>query len=231
MQKFRRARTDESREVRKAAILKAAGALVDKDGFPALSMDAVAKKCGLAKGTLYLYFGTREELLLAMLQQDFSAWFDSFSDFLSQAKQPFGPAFVEAWIKGIEDQPRLAMGMAYLHLTLESNISREFALAWKTFLYEKTKGLHYLLIQHFQPAVSLEELGRFFMVMTGTSVGIWMQSQISPQIQAAFKENPELRLFEGDFGDHFRLAAGALIESKQFAALRSLKAATKSKKS
>lgn len=221
MQKFRRARTEESREARKAAILKAAGVLVDKEGFPALSMDAVAKKCGLAKGTLYLYFSTREELLLAVLQEDFGAWFDSFGEFLAQTKQqPFGPEFVEAWIAGVESQPRLAMGMAHLHLTLEKNISDEFALVWKTFLFEKIKELHYLLIQRCQPAVSLEEFGRFIMVMTGTSVGIWMQSQASAQVRAAFQRDPKLRLLEGDFKEHFRLAAGALIESRQFSALR-----------
>jgi AcrR family transcriptional regulator len=192
-------------------------------------MDAVAKKCGLAKGTLYLYFSTREELLLAVLQEDFTAWFDFFGGFLAQAKQPFGPGFVDAWATGIEAQPRLAMGMAYLHLTLERNISKDFALAWKTFLFEKTKELHYLLMRSFHPAPSLEELGRFLMVMTGTSVGIWMQSQTSDQIRAVFKEHPELRMFEGDFGDHFRLAANALIESRQFAGLRSLKRNPKAK--
>lgn len=230
MQKFIRARTEESREARKASILKAAGALVDKEGFPALTMDNVAKKCGLAKGTLYLYFSTREELLLAVLQEDFSAWFDSFGGFLAQAKQPISAEFVEAWIMGIEAQPRLAMGMAHLHLSLEKNISEGFALAWKSFLFEKTKELHYLLMQNFQPTVSLEELGRFLMIMTGTSVGIWMQSQTSEQIRAVFRRNPELRMFEGDFADHFRLAANALIQSDQFAKLRSLKTAPRPKR-
>jgi AcrR family transcriptional regulator len=51
-------------EANRARILDAAQALVFSGGFQAASMAAVAAKAGVATGTLYRYFASREALLL-----------------------------------------------------------------------------------------------------------------------------------------------------------------------
>jgi AcrR family transcriptional regulator len=63
----RRAR---EREARRRAILEAARTLFAQQGVEATSMDALAARAELAKGTLYLYFKSKEELLIAMLEED-----------------------------------------------------------------------------------------------------------------------------------------------------------------
>lgn len=222
--KIGKARSQESKEARKALILKAAREIVDKWGFPALTMDAVAKRSALAKGSLYNYFETREEMLLALLQQDFGQWFSSMEAYLAGSEEPFGPGFPEAWLQALEEQPRLATGMAYLHLLLEPNIGESFALRWKRFLHERTTALHYRLIQRFTPHVTAEEVVGLLIVFTGLSVGLWMQAQTSSQVQAVFASHPELRLLQADFPTHFRKAARALLESEEYRSMRALRA-------
>ena len=51
-------------EANRARILDAARALVFSGGFQAASMAAVARDAGVATGTLYRYFASREALLL-----------------------------------------------------------------------------------------------------------------------------------------------------------------------
>ena len=57
-------------EQRRAEILEAALGLFSSKGFHDTTMEEVAKEAGVAKGTIYLYFQSKEHLLLA-LKRDF----------------------------------------------------------------------------------------------------------------------------------------------------------------
>lgn len=61
---FRRRR----KEARPAELLEAALALFVEKGFAATRSEEVAKAAGVSKGTLYLYFPSKEELLKAVIQ-------------------------------------------------------------------------------------------------------------------------------------------------------------------
>jgi AcrR family transcriptional regulator len=54
-------------------VVEAAAALVAEDGFEALSMRALAERCGVGVMTLYGYVRTREELLAALADRFFGA--------------------------------------------------------------------------------------------------------------------------------------------------------------
>ncbi len=55
------------REARERAILAAARHLFLRNGIAATTMDDVARACELAKGTLYLYFSSKDEIAFAVL--------------------------------------------------------------------------------------------------------------------------------------------------------------------
>ncbi|MFO1033322.1 MAG: helix-turn-helix domain-containing protein [Hyphomicrobiales bacterium] len=56
-------------EDRPAEILAAALALFSEKGFAATRMDDVARRAGLSKGALYLYFPDKASLLAALVQE------------------------------------------------------------------------------------------------------------------------------------------------------------------
>lgn len=56
-------------EVRRRRILDAAASLLVKQGLHETSMDDVARAAGVAKGTVYIYFPSRSELLAALRQR------------------------------------------------------------------------------------------------------------------------------------------------------------------
>lgn len=70
----KRARSDDEKEARKAAILTAAREMIAESGFDGVTMSGLAKRAGFAKGTLYLYVRSKEELFLAL----FCAAMDDF---------------------------------------------------------------------------------------------------------------------------------------------------------
>ena len=79
-----RARSDEAKRARRQFILATAEQLLRRYGFDTFTTNKLAKAANLAKGTLYLYFATREELVLQIyvdLQDD---W---ISQFIAAEKQ------------------------------------------------------------------------------------------------------------------------------------------------
>ena len=62
--KFRRRKAD-----RPAEIVSAALAVFAEKGFAAARLDEIAKRAGVSKGALYLYFETKEELFRAVVDQ------------------------------------------------------------------------------------------------------------------------------------------------------------------
>ncbi|MCK5429697.1 MAG: TetR/AcrR family transcriptional regulator [Anaerolineales bacterium] len=58
-------------EERRNQILEAAALVFARSGFSKARMDDIAAECGLSKGTLYWYFNSKDEIILAMLDRLF----------------------------------------------------------------------------------------------------------------------------------------------------------------
>ena len=81
----RRARSAEQKAQRRQAVLEAAETHFLDVGYEAFSMTQLAKKSGVVKGTLYLYFKTREELFLTLYEQSLIRWSQVFIGYLSDS--------------------------------------------------------------------------------------------------------------------------------------------------
>lgn len=62
-------RREEYLEERRERLLDAALAVFSRDGFDRATMATIAEQAGMAKGTIYNYFETKEELLSALLRE------------------------------------------------------------------------------------------------------------------------------------------------------------------
>ena len=73
-----RARSDDAKRARRQFILATADQLLRHERFDAFTMNKLAAATDLAKGTLYLYFATREELVLALYTDLHDGWIHRF---------------------------------------------------------------------------------------------------------------------------------------------------------
>ena len=60
------------RESRRRAVLDAALELFDREGYPGVSMRAIAERVGLTVGALYRYFASKESVFDAIAEEGFS---------------------------------------------------------------------------------------------------------------------------------------------------------------
>jgi AcrR family transcriptional regulator len=78
-------------------------------------MAELAEQCGLAKGTLYLYFDSKEELFLAALELELAAWFEHLATRVFAAGRMSARDFAELVARSlVEGYTDVHPGLAYL---------------------------------------------------------------------------------------------------------------------
>jgi AcrR family transcriptional regulator len=120
---YQRARREAETAERREAILAAAGSLLRATGFEGFSMSVLAGKAGIAKGTLYLYFETREEVLLALYVETLAAWSRAL---LAGLRDGMGDeAFAALFRNAALADPNFLTLRARLESVIEHNVSLE----------------------------------------------------------------------------------------------------------
>lgn len=71
-----RKRREQEKQARATAILRGARKLFLKKGYEGTSVEAIARSLDIAKGTIYLYFNTKEDLFSAVLSEQGRAIFE-----------------------------------------------------------------------------------------------------------------------------------------------------------
>ncbi len=77
-------RRKRERKNRKTAILRAARRLFFEKGFKAVTVESIAKKAELSKGSIYLYFNSKEEIYAQILLSDIDKFHEHISNLLQR---------------------------------------------------------------------------------------------------------------------------------------------------
>jgi len=106
-------------EERKGQIITAAEDVFSKKGFSEARMDDIADETGLSKGTLYNYFKSKDDLIIAILDRIFQREFKAFegADVSSMSASDTIWLFADTIAKDIKLMLRL-MPVAYEFLAL-----------------------------------------------------------------------------------------------------------------
>lgn len=204
----RRAVTDSLKDARRDVILAAAQDLFCKQAFETISMSTIAAMVGLAKGTLYLYFRTREEIFLTLLTRELQAWLSSLR---AAAHEFAAPENTLDWIAGsLAERNELLRLAALLHSVLERNLSVDTARKFKlTF----DAGLSATAI-NLAPALQLasdEEARRFLRWLQVCVLGLCQMAYPSPVVEAAMADEPRLAHMVIDFRKELRSMLGVML--------------------
>ena len=86
MTKLSRAQTPEEKVAKGEFILQVAERIIRDEGLEALSMNRLVQETGFAKGTLYLYFTIRHEILASLFAHRLTAWHHRLCESLTKAR-------------------------------------------------------------------------------------------------------------------------------------------------
>lgn len=131
----RRAYSEADKLRREELIVVAAQELLAAKGYFGFSMNDVVAATGLAKGTLYLYFTTKEELCLTVYEREALAWLGELAPVLAELPTPAAPEQIARVLASSAAQrPLLARLTALAPLHFEANVSSERARKHKLLL-------------------------------------------------------------------------------------------------
>jgi AcrR family transcriptional regulator len=143
--KFQRRAEDRPREICAAAL-----EVFAEKGFAAAKLDDIAKRAGVSKGTLYLYFTDKEELFRAVVRHTVSPNIDHIRDAILATELPFAqiaPMFLARLSSVAATMP---LGSVVKMVIGESGNFPELARVWQEQVVSKALGIMMTLIERAQ---------------------------------------------------------------------------------
>jgi AcrR family transcriptional regulator len=217
----RRAVKDEQKQERREALLDVAWQLFQTTAYQSLTINEIAERAGLAKGTVYLYFKTKEELFLSLQEQQFKAWFEDVNTRL-QAAPASGdpiPQVVAILCKTLELRPAFTRLLAIMHGVLEQNIDFATALRFKQTLLSHVLHTGTLLetrLRFLQPGQGAQSLLRIHAL----AIGLQQLADPAPIVQRVLHEH-EMQILAINFAQEFSATVQALFYGLEYSSSRS----------
>ncbi len=203
-----RACSSSAKEERRSAILKAAAHLFSIREYREVSIDDVARGAGLAKGTVYLYFKTKETLFLELCAEAFRDWFEALeTEFPEKSAGPLGLACMIS--STLRDRPFLRRLFALLHSVFEENVDDTTLRNFKLQMFELLR----------RPASRIDEMlglksGQGLRIMLWTHalmVGLAQMTSREKSALRLIRKYPELEASHLDFSKDFEAALAAML--------------------
>lgn len=170
---FQRARVPEHKEQRRNDLLVAARRLLAAEGLAGVGLSAIARAAGVAKSNVYRYFGSREEILLALLGDDLGAWLVTFEREVAPLAGSGDPDAVAAILaRTIAAHPLTCELISVVAGVLERHVTPEAAEQFKAHMLEVSIRLRNA-IQVALPAIALDQVAAFVRYLHALIGGLW----------------------------------------------------------
>lgn len=124
--------SEELTNARKAEIINACAKLYDTKNFKEITLKEIGEKTSFTRTSIYNYFQTKEEIFLALLQQEYEKWIDDLNEMLHNNKTMSAEQFADSLARSLEKRERLLKLMSMNHYDMEANSRMENLVAFKT---------------------------------------------------------------------------------------------------
>jgi len=195
---------------RRAAIVRAATVLLQRDPSATFAVQEIARRAGLGKGTVYLYFGSREEVLLAVHAQQTHELFDVVQGALA-AGDAHGQRVVRDGLEYLRAHPEFYPIAGNCRGMLDTNVSTEAALEFKLAIAHRLEPLG-RRIEELYPGLAAGEGAALLTNCYALIIGLWQQADPPLSLRKVMRR-PEMAIFRIDFEKQLSAALLDLWES------------------
>lgn len=170
-----RATNPEDKELRREAILDAAEQLWLAQSEGMFNVADIAKSAGLAKGTVYLYFRSKEELFLAIHERHVATFFTRMKERAESEQTMTLDDMFNVNRNFLLDFPAFLPVATLCHGLLERQIPLETAFAFEERTYTRLDDIVAVLKQHFPQATHALMLQSYALFL-----GLWQLMRPTP---------------------------------------------------
>ena len=203
-----RAILDEDKQLRRQAILDAAAAELLEHPDRLASVEEIARRAGLAKGTMYLYFTTKEEIYLAVHEQHSHSFFDTLEALLLRERaRPSLKRFNRNVVEAIRQNPAF-LPLAIQCPAFERNADIEIVVRCKAGIGARLQRIG-ATVETLYPGTKKGEGARLLIRSYALMLGLWQLSAPSPAREQLHARS-ELSVFRMDYLAQLEAALYAL---------------------
>lgn len=204
---------------KRQSILRAARQFFQQNSRELPSVSRIAEASGLAKGTVYLYFRTKEAIFLALLDEQFHHLLDQVQAMLRPpltATSPLIDTFLQGYLTFLQQEPAFLRLAAMSNSVIEQNLDSESAVDFKSRLTDKLQAIGKQLEQ-LAPQLTPGDGATVLLRVYALTIGLWQMLDWPDNMLSHLNQHDKLRLLRPDFFSELPVALaqylnGALIQ-------------------
>ena len=194
-----RARTLEDKDLRRSHLLHAAAELFVQTDFDGVTIADMARKAGVAKGTAYLYFSSKQAVFLALVQAELTEWEQALSAALRTLSSPrTADAVPQTIARTLAQRPTLRRLLVLLHSVIEPSLDFESAHAFKVFLRDLVTRLSGDLVTHI-PGLLPAQAAVLVMQIHALVISVTQLASPPPTIAQVLQQDASLQFMRIEF--------------------------------
>lgn len=207
----KRAITKQDKRQRRGKILKTAWQLYERGPVQLPTVSNIARKAGLSKGTVYLYFRTKEEIFLNLFVNMLEQWFTSIAPEMERLQPPVAVTELAEIITGyVVEHPLLLKMGSIVKGVLEENTDDQVVFETKLRMAALVDSAGIILARKV-PDIPDEEAARTILSVYALISGLWQFTTIQPHILKMLDE-AGASFFRSDFQKTVTDAVARLLE-------------------
>ena len=211
---WERARKPEQKAFRREEILNAAKALFAELDYEEISLNGIAREAGFSKPNVYRYFATREEIFLAIYEEEQGKFVQSFISRLKRirAKEPVD-AIARAWVDVALDHRAWLELLPQAAMSMERNSSVAQIVEFKKVGYQRY-GMLIDALESTHPGLSKEQWATVAQCAYAMMAGLWPIANPGDNVLEALR-HPDVAQTPWDFKASLERGISALIRGTE----------------
>ena len=191
-----RARTPADKDLRRAQLVAAATQLFADSDFEAVTIARVAQQAGVAKGTAYLYFSTKETLFLELVRQALAQWLVDLGHQLGRVRS--AQAVPRVIAKSLAEKRDLRRLLVLLHSVIEPHIDEATAHSFKIFLRDLLGDVSGLIVRKI-PGMTLAAASTLVLQTHALVISLTQLAEPPPVIAKLMAQDASLQPMQIEF--------------------------------
>lgn len=173
-------------EARKTEIIEACRKLYETKSFREITIKDIGAVTSFTRTSIYNYFETKEEIFLAMHQQEYELWCKELQQIMDDNNRMSKEQFADALAKSLENRDLLLKLMSMNHYDMEENSRPELLYSFKV-AYGNSLEMVEACLRKFFPKFSDERIRQFIYVFFPFMFGIYPYTEVTEKQKKAMK--------------------------------------------
>jgi TetR/AcrR family transcriptional regulator len=192
-----RARSADDKELRRLAIVGAARRALQRRPLAELTVAEMGRAAGLAKGSVFRYFPTREELVLAVYEEELAELFAALGAQIVAEPSLTADRLASLFVAEVAARPVFLQLSVVVHAVLEHRVSLDSAVRFKRVLATHLFGAG-LLLESRLAGLRPGEGAKLILRAHALLIGFWQLCDHPPVVAEAVRTTG-LDVFKLDF--------------------------------